>query len=135
MKECFSSMRIGSDWQVYEAEGELMWNFDYDERWLSEDVVQQLMSSFNQACGLFQDWQWSAISSFRRCLVHSNNPFAGFKGYCFPVVWLQWRRWKTPKTRFLQILMRLTTRPLAICYTSLPFLSFGCNAVYSPSVS
>ena len=37
------------DFQVYESGDELVINFDFDERWLREDVVRQLMTSFKEA--------------------------------------------------------------------------------------
>ncbi len=37
------------DVQVYESGDELVINFDFDERWLREDVVRQLMTSFKEA--------------------------------------------------------------------------------------
>ncbi|CAJ1376520.1 unnamed protein product [Effrenium voratum] len=37
------------DVQFFEVQNELCVNFDYDERWLSEDVVKQLAKSFEEA--------------------------------------------------------------------------------------
>ena len=37
------------DVQVYESGDEMVINFDFDQRWLREDVVRQLMTSFKEA--------------------------------------------------------------------------------------